>query len=306
MAHRVILDVDTGTDDAVALTVAALAPEIELLGATTVAGNCPVHICTENTLRVFDFLGVDVPVFEGMAKPMLRPPRHDSWEAYLDLPPAQSTAQPQHAVNWLIETLLGSACDIILVPVGPLTNIATAIRKEPRILPKVREIVMMAGGHERGNETPSAEFNVWFDPEAAKVVLNCGRPMRMVTLDATHRARVSGRDVERFRSLGTPAGEAAAICIAPRILKHDRLSPGEGPGSAPVHDALAVCSIIDPTVVTTEHVFADVETIGELTEGRTVYDTHRRSGRSPNVHVALDADEPKFVQMLTSVFSRRA
>ena len=305
MAHRIILDVDTGTDDAVALMVAALSPDLELLGASTAAGNCRREMCTENTLRVFDAIGVvDIGVYAGMAAPMVRPDiDRGDWSRYLDLPAARSTKQAQHAVDWLIETLLASDGEIILVPVGPLTNIATAIRKEPRILPKIAELVIMGGGHDIGNVTPTAEFNIWVDPEAARLVMQCGRPMRLLPLDATHKALVTAQDCERLRALGTPAGIAATACIAPRIQNYDQSQPMKRPG-APVHDALAVCAIIDPTIIQTVYINVDIETKGELTDGRTVCDFNRRSRRAPNVHVATDADEPKFIRMLTDILGR--
>ena len=141
MATKVILDVDTGTDDAVALMLAALSPDIELVGATTVIGNCPGIVCTENSLRVFDHIGQDVPVYQGMLEPMVRPDFDRTGGSavhglYLDLPPATSKARSQHAVDWLIDTYLSSEGDIILAPVGPLTNIAMAIRQQPAILEK--------------------------------------------------------------------------------------------------------------------------------------------------------------------------
>lgn len=309
MTYRLILDVDTGTDDAVALMLAALSPEIELIGATTVNGNCRVEVCTENTLRVFDHIGVDIPVFEGMSEPMVRPDFQRTGPSvihgdYLDLPPARSKKQDRHAVEWLIETYLASDGDIILVPVGPLTNIATAIRMEPRILPKIPELVIMGGGHEVGNRTPSAEFNFWVDPEAAKLVMNCGRPIRLVPLDATHRALVSLDDCARLRALGTPAAEAAATFVERRIEGYSQYQPMHRLDAAPVHDALAVCAILDPSVIRTDFINVDVETKGELTDGRSVCDFHRRSKREPNAHVAYDADEPKFVRMLMEILGR--
>ncbi len=312
MTHRIILDVDTGTDDAVALMVAALSPEIELLGATTVNGNTLVHNCTENTLRVFDYIGKsDIPVYEGMSLPLSRPNfvRDEPSKIHgdlLDVPPARSKQQDQHAVDWLIETYMRSDGDIILVPVGPLTNIAAAIRKEPRILPKIAELVIMGGAHEHGNSTPSAEFNIWVDPEAARIVVNCGRPIRMIPLDATHRALVSQEDAARLRALDTPAARAAATFVEKRIEGYDLTQPMHRLGAAPVHDALAVCAIIDPSIVTTHFINVDVETRGELTDGRTVCDFKRRSKRAPNVHFATDADEPKFVRMLMEILGRRA
>lgn len=318
MPHKIILDVDTGTDDAVALMVAALSPEIELIGATTVNGNCPVDICTENTLRVFDHIGVNIPVFEGCALPListLTPGRRPNMPRvtpstvhghYLDLPPATSKKQPQRAVDWLIQTYLQSDGDITLVPVGPLTNIATAIRLEPRILDKIPEIVIMGGGHEVVNSTPSAEFNIWVDPEAARIVMNCGRPIRLVTLDATHQALFSLDTCATLREIGTPAAVASAIMAEHRIKAYDTWQPMEGKGAAPIHDALCICAIIDPTVIETVFVNVDVETQGELTDGRTVCDVHHRSKKEPNVHVALKTDSAKFVSMMLDILSRTA
>lgn len=312
MAQKIILDVDTGTDDAVALMVAALSPDIELVGATTVNGNTLVRYCTENTLRTFDYINrSDIPVFQGMALPLARPDiaRDTPSQIHgdlLDLPPARTAAQPQHAVDWLVQTYLESDGDIILVPVGPLTNIAAAIRKEPRILEKIPEIVIMGGAHDHGNCTPSAEFNIWVDPEAARIVVNCGRPIRMVPLDATHRALVSSDDAARLRALNTPAATATAICVEQRIKGYDATQPMHRLGAAPVHDALAVCAIIEPSVITTEFIHVDVETSGALTDGRTVCDFKQRGTGQPNVHFAVDADEPRFVQMLMDILGRTA
>jgi inosine-uridine nucleoside N-ribohydrolase len=227
----------------------------------------------------------------------------------LDLPAASHGAvlRPEHAVDWLIETYLASDGDIVLCPVGPLTNIAMAIRKEPRIVDAIPEIVMMAGAHHVGNRSPSAEFNVWLDPDAARVVVNCGRPIRMVPLDATHRALLSTEDAQRLRDLGTPAGEAAARFVLQRIEGYDATQPIiHRPGAAPIHDALAVCAIIDPTILTTELIPVDVEVHAELSVGRTVCDFRSRTDKPANVHFATDADEPKFVRMLLDILGRTA
>jgi inosine-uridine nucleoside N-ribohydrolase len=312
---KVILDVDTGTDDAVALMVAALSPDLELVGATSVNGNTTIDYTTENTLRVFDWIGMpEVPVHRGCDRPIVR---HQAQRGMatrihgdlLDLPAVShgATLQPEHAVDWLIETYLASDGDIVLCPVGPLTNVAMAIQKERRILDAIPEIVIMGGAHDHGNVTPSAEFNIWLDPEAARVVVNCGRPIRMIPLDATHRALVSVEDAARLRALGTPAGEAAARFVLKRIDGYDATQPmPHRPNAAPVHDALAVCSIIDPTVVTTEFIPVDVEVDAELSVGRTVCDFRFRGGKPANVAFATDADEPKFVAMLMEILARTA
>ncbi len=313
MATKVILDVDTGTDDAVALMVAALSPDLELVGVTVVNGNTRLDSCVENTLRVFEWIGLpETPVHRGMSRPLARAqatqvnPASRIHGDLLDLPMATIRAGAAHAVDWLIETYLASDGDITLAPVGPLTNIASAIQKEPRILDRIPEIVIMGGAHDHGNSTASAEFNIWLDPEAARIVVNCGRPIRMIPLDATHRALVSGEDCRALRAMGTPAGEAAARFTEKRIDGYDATQPMHRAGAAPVHDALAVCAIIDPSVVTTHLIPVDVETGGELSVGRTVCDFRFRSGRPANVHFAMDADEPKFVRMLLDILGRTA
>ena len=174
MAQKLILDVDTGMDDAVALMLAALHPDLELIGATTVNGNVPVDYCTENSLRTFDWIGVDVPVYEGVTRPIARAdfpiPRPDIQSTnavhggYLDVPPSHSKKQATGAVEFLVETYRAATEPIILVPVGPLSNIATALTMEPRLKDLIPELVIMGGAHHHGNVTPRAEFNVWADP----------------------------------------------------------------------------------------------------------------------------------------------
>jgi inosine-uridine nucleoside N-ribohydrolase len=315
MARKVILDVDTGTDDAVALMLAALHPDLELVGATTVNGNVAVDVCTENSLRVFDHIGIPVPVYEGVTRPIARHdfpvPRRSirSSDAvhgqYLDIPAARSAKQAPGAIEFLVETYRAATEPIILVPVGPLSNIATAFIVEPRMRDLVSEIVMMGGANRRGNVTPRAEFNVWADPEAAHIVLTSGvRKITMVSLDATHRALVSRHDCVRLRALGTPAGEAAARFTERRIEGYDSTQPMVRLHAAPVHDALAVAALVDPAVISTRLVHVDVETHGTLTVGETVVDTDRRGAGEPNVHFALDADEARFVAMLLETFAR--
>ncbi|MFL5723205.1 MAG: nucleoside hydrolase [Chloroflexota bacterium] len=314
MPTKLILDVDTGTDDAVALMLAALHPDLELIGATTVNGNVPVEYCTENSLRVFDHIGVPVPVYEGVSHPIARDdfpiarPAIRSTGAvhggYLDIPPSRSTKQATGAVEFLVETYRAATEPIILVPVGPMSNIASALTAEPRLRDLIPELVIMGGANRYGNVTPRAEFNVWADPEAARVVLRSGvRKITLVPLDATHQALVSLDDCAALRALGTPAGQAAALFTERRIEGYDRTQPMKRPNAAPVHDALAVASIVDPAVIGTTFLHVDVETTGELTIGETVVDTNHRGDGEPNVHVALEADERRFVDLLLSTFA---
>jgi inosine-uridine nucleoside N-ribohydrolase len=316
MPRSLILDVDTGTDDAVALMLAALHPDLDLVAATTVNGNNPVANCTDNTLRVFDLLDRAIPVHEGAASPLVRDdfpvPReilHRAGSMHgreLPIPAPRSVKRAQRAAEFLIETYMAATQPITLVPVGPLTNIATAIKLDPRIVDRIPETVIMGGAHAVGNTTPAAEFNVWADPEAARVVFGAGLAnVTLVPLDATHRALVSSEDCEKLRALGTPAGDAAAAFIEGRIRAYDTLQPMDTLRTAPVHDALCVAYLVDPTVISGERAHVDVETRGELTIGRTVIDTRGISSLEPNAFVAFDADAPKFVSLLLETFARR-
>lgn len=174
------------------------------------------------------------------------------------------------------------------------------------MLAKLPELVIMGGAHHIGNTTPSAEFNIWVDPEAAKVVMGCQRPIRMVPLDATHKALISLDDCKKLRQLGTPAATAAASFIEQRVEGYNKYQPMAEMDAAPVHDALAVCAVIDPTVIKTELIYVDVETKGELTDGRTVCDFGNRSHKEPNVHFATDVDLPKFKEMMFDILGRTA
>jgi inosine-uridine nucleoside N-ribohydrolase len=311
---KLIMDVDTGTDDAVALMLAALHPDLDLLGATTVNGNVNVAMTTENTLRVFDHIDRPIPVHRGMSAPLVRPdfpvPRDTPIAGttrvhggYLDIPPSRSSVRTGSAVEYLIETYRAATDEIYLVPTGPLTNIAAALKAEPRLIELIPEIILMGGGHYCGNITPTAEFNLWADPEAARVVFTCGIPrLTIVPLDATHRALLTLEDCDALDALATPAGSAAASFVRRRINGYDSDQPMERPGTAPVHDALCVAALIDRTVITTRRVHADVAIHGELTLGQSVFDVAARGGLPPNADVAFDADEPKFVRMLLETF----
>jgi inosine-uridine nucleoside N-ribohydrolase len=318
MPRKLILDVDTGTDDAIAIMLAALHPDLDLVGCTTVNGNVEVQHCTENTLRVLDHIGRgEIPVHEGLPKPFARPdfpvPRKDETlarkihPAVLPVPPTARRKVDAGAVEFLIETYRAATDPIALVPVGPLTNIAAALTVDPGFAKRVSEIVIMGGGHAIGNITPSAEFNIWCDPEAAAVVFAAGfERMTLVPLDATHRALISRDHCARLAALGTPAGTAAAACIGHRIEVHDEIQPMEVAGTAPVHDALCVGFLIDPSLVATRRLHVAVETAGALTVGRTVIDTHRRGTGAPNCDVAFDADAARFAELLIGTFARRA
>ncbi|MBS6396860.1 MAG: nucleoside hydrolase [Clostridiales bacterium] len=319
---KVILDVDTGSDDAIAIMMAVLHPDLEVLGITTVNGNQPVPNTTENTLRVVDLLGVGdkVPVYRGCEEPMvaeLIPERHaESRQAptkkivegelityhreYLDvIPPSVTKEQEKSAVMYLVDTLMNSDGDITLIPVGPLTNIAVAMRAEPRIKEKIKKIVIMGGGHNKSNRTSSAEFNIWKDPEAAQIVLTSGCDILMVPLDATHEGDVTAEESQEIREFGSPVARAVADLLDQRIKAYDMFQPQKIAGSTPPHDALAVAAVIDPDVLQdVQWRRVDVDFSGGICDGRTMVDCRVYPDNPPNIHFAFGCDRERFVKLL--------
>ncbi|KZL17814.1 Pyrimidine-specific ribonucleoside hydrolase RihB [Pseudovibrio axinellae] len=318
MKKKLILDVDTGTDDAVAIMLAALHEDLDLVGVTTVNGNAELHYCTDNSLRVLDFIGKgSIPVYAGCVKPIVRSdfpiPRtkNDLTEKihgkHLPLPETKLQAQQQHAVEYLVETYRSTTDPISLVPVAPLTNIAAALAIEPKLVNLIPEVVIMGGGHDVGNVTPAAEFNIWADPEAAYTVFNAGfEKLTMVPLDATHKALVTASQCIQFGELGTPAGQAMAACTGHRIGIHDKIQRMDIEHSAPVHDALCIAHLIQPEVITLEEHPVDIETHGELSVGRTIIDKNRRGLKPVNCKVAFDADAALFVEIMMKTFAKIA
>jgi inosine-uridine nucleoside N-ribohydrolase len=319
VAQKVILDVDTGTDDAVAIMFAALHPELDLVGVTTVNGNVPVHHCTDNSLRVLDFVGrPEVPVYEGLSRPLVRldfpTPKsygrdsdEDMHGTELPIPAPTSVKQETGAVEFLVETLRSTTEQITLVPVGPLSNIGAALAIDPRIAEAVHRVVIMGGGHAFGNETSAAEFNIWADPEAADMVFAAGfRDLTLVPLDATHQALVTKADCDELEALGTPGGIAASRFIGRRVSAYSSGNRVAATDAAPVHDAVCTAFLVDPEVVATQHLHVRVETVGERTLGRTVIDTRTHAKEPPNCHVAFSADARRFVALLLDVLGRTA
>ena len=300
--------------------LAALHPSLELAAVTTVNGNVEVSYCTDNSLRVLDYIGRGtVPVYEGAALPLARDdfpipravlPSHTDNQHYsksLDLPAATSKKRSEVAAEFLVHCFQESyECgrDVVLVAVGPLTNLALATKLDPGFASHVKRLVIMGGGHEAGRWTPSAEFNIWADPEAAHVVLTSGiEEIVLVPLDATHRALVSGDDCVRLRSLGTAAGSATAMLVEQRIRFYGQWQPWTGRIPSLSTTPLCVAYLVDPSVISIQKYWVDVETHGEHTLGRTVIDTHGHSRREPTVWVALDADENSFVRILLETFA---
>lgn len=319
MPTRLLLDVDTGTDDAVAVMLAALHADLDLAAITTVNGNVPVNRCTENTLRVLNFIGKpDIPVYEGASEPLARRDFPVSRKIqgiseihgeFLDVPETSLGKAAGHAALAILDEFRADNADArntVLVATGPLTNVALALKLDPTLASRVRRLVIMGGGHEIPNRTASAEFNIWADPEAARTVLGSAiEEIVLVPLDSTHKALISLDDCKALHELRTPAGEATARFVERRIEGYDRTQPMARLGAAPVHDALCIAFLVDRSVISIDKYYVDVETSGELTVGRTVIDTHHRSGKEPNVWVSFDADEKKFRHLLLETFAKK-
>lgn len=316
MKKKIILDVDTGSDDAIAIMLAGLSPELDLLGISTVNGNRSIDITTTNTLRLVDYLGFDVPVYRGCYIPMvasLTPERRkntpftgpenkeeDVHGDYLPLPETTLKEQEEHAVLWLIRILKETTEKISLVFVGPLSNLAMALRIAPSIVDNIEEIVIMGGGYEINNVTAGAEFNFWIDPEAAKIVADCGAPMRIVPLDATHDAYITWEDSEEMLAEDSKASKFCGKLMQQRISGYNLFQPLPIHNTAPIHDALAVAALIDPEVLQDLHeVNMDVSISHGIADGWSLFDFEKRNrARTPNVTVALRSDREGFVRLL--------
>lgn len=300
--RRIVLDCDPGHDDALAILLAARHPALRLEAITTVAGNSTVDRTARNALKVCALAGIrDVPIAAGMAAPLVRPLRvapgiHGA--SGLDgpeLPEPDLALDPRHAVDLLIELLLASDGDLTLVATAPLTNLAAAIRREPRILPNIERIVLMGGSIGLGNWTPAAEFNIFVDPEAAHVVFSCGRPVTMIGLDVTHTALATPEVRGRIRALGSPVARLADDLLGFFADSYREVFGFEAP---PLHDPCAVAAVIDPTLLRSQPMHVAVELRGEHTTGRTVCDLYGITGEPPNAEVGLALDVPRFWDLL--------
>ncbi|MBC8536155.1 nucleoside hydrolase [Clostridiales bacterium BX7] len=297
--RKIILDCDPGHDDAVALMMAARHPKLELLGVTTVRGNQTLEKTTRNALNLCQYLGVDVPVCEGMGTPLVRPPAVVAGDIHgatgLDGPvfePLTRSKDSRHAVDFIIETLLAHGDDeITLVPTGPLTNIAMAMRREPRILPKIREIVLMGGAVGLGNITPAAEFNIHCDAEAAYVVFTCGRPVVMIGLDLTHQAQCTPEIIERMARIDNRASRL--FCDLMRFFSQTNREQF-GLAGGPLHDPNCIAYLIDPGCMELKSMYAEIEIRSESCYGRTSCDFYNRSDRAHNARVGVTLDAARF------------
>jgi purine nucleosidase len=309
-ARKIIIDTDPGQDDAVAILLALASPEVELLGISCVAGNVPLALTAKNARIVCELAGrPEMRVFAGCDRPLARPlvtAEHVHGKTGLDgidLPDPTMPLQDQHSVDFIIETLRKEdAGTVTLCPIGPLTNIATAMQRAPDIIPRIQEIVLMGGAYfEVGNITPTAEFNIYVDPEAAKIVFGAGVPLTVMPLDVTHKALTTRARVEAFRALPGRVGPAVASWTD-FFERYDKEKYGsEG---APLHDPCTIAYLIRPELFSGRHINVEIETSSELTLGMTVADWWRVTKRPANAQFIGDLDAEGFFALLTERLGR--
>jgi len=295
----VLIDCDPGHDDAIALMLAFGSGKLDVLGVTTVAGNSTGANTYRNALKVLSFIGKNVEVGKGADKPILRPLTiADSVHGAsgLDgpvLPEPKIQGSKRSAFDLIVDTLAKSPQKVTLIPTGPLTNIAIVLLAKPELKEKIEKIVLMGGAALEGNRTPAAEFNIYVDPEAARIVFESGVPLTMIGLDVTHKALIYPDEVEAMRNMGRVGKVAAELMDFYSIFYRQQGFLGN-----PIHDALAVAAALEPDIVSTRYLRVDVETSGEFTLGRTVVDLSKVTGKKPNCHVALGLDRDRFIKMV--------
>lgn len=321
MTKKVILDVDTGSDDAVAIMLAALHPAIDLVAVCTVKGNQPLANTTENTKRVLDLLKSDVPLYKGCDRPFVREvcpwriafedrativdeegKEHFIHEDFVMLPKSNRKEEEMPAPLFYVDYLSKAKEKVSVVMVGPLTNLAVALAINPDIINNIEELVIMGGADDEANATSSAEFNFFNDPESAQKVFQSGiKKITLCPLDVTHKTMVTKDDCRRFEEINTPAALFASKMCEKRIEVHTQRQPLTLPDSCALHDPLCIAYLIDPSVLTdVRYLHLDISLEG-LTDGATIID-HRYFQDNRNVHIAYDGDRKKFVDIMCEAF----
>jgi len=301
---HLVIDTDTASDDAVALVMALKSPNIQVEAITVVAGNVPVDQGVQNALYTVELCDAQVPVYRGAEKPLIRAletaqnVHGQDGMGDIGLGLAGRLPSPGHAADILAQVISKHAGDITLVTLGPLTNIALAISRDPGLAQRVKRCVVMGGiGYGHGNITPVAEFNIWVDPEAAKIVFSSGLPVTMVGWDISYRfATFAPNDAARVRAIGTKLA-AFAVDIQSVLntfaLRETQLAGFDLP------DPIAMAVAIDPSVATeVKHLYVDIETASDLCRGQTVVDHLAMTLKAPNVHVVREASRDKFLELL--------
>ena len=306
-----ILDVDTGVDDAVAILYALANPQFEILGISTVAGNQTLDKTTHNTLAVLEYLGrPEIPVAAGAAAPWMQP-LHTAPQVHgenglgnVELPAPTIRPQPEDAVGCMRRWI--ESCDrpVTIAAVGPLTNIALLLKSCPDLKSRIERIAIMGGGAFRGNASPVSEFNIYVDPEAARMVFASGVPLLMCGLDVTMKAYATKEDIDAFAAIGNRAGQMCADIFRFYYDFHMSGVRGKLPGCA-IHDAVPVMALIHPELFHGEDAYVEVDLDGVYTRGCTAADFRDR-GRlaDKNTHVILDLDRETFIRQLQDAAAR--
>jgi purine nucleosidase len=310
MTRKIIIDTDPGQDDALAILLAFASPELDVLGITAVAGNVPLALTEVNARKICELAGrPDARVFAGADRPLMRPlitAEHVHGKTGLDGPDLPAPAMPlqkQHAVDFIIETLRNEEPgSVTLCALGPLTNIAHVLIRAPELAPRIREIVLMGGGFfEGGNITPTAEFNIYVDPQAAQIVLQSGVPIVILPLDVTHKALTTAKRVDRFRAMGTRPGDAS-VALLEFFERFDEEKYGSDGG--PLHDPNVIAYMLKPELYRGRHCNVTVDTANELTLGMTVVDWWGVTDRPKNAFYIRDVDDEDFFDLLIERVAR--
>jgi purine nucleosidase len=322
LPHKVVIDSDPGTDDALAILLAVYSPELDVKGISIVAGNVTADMGFDDALRVLSLVNrCDIPVAKGAEHPLLqRLVTGTYWNGANGLggaetPPSKCQGDRRFGPDLIIDLVHKYPNELTIIPIGPLTNIALAVRKDPSIVPLVKGVVLMGGSISGGNVNGAAEYNIYQDPEAASIVFNAGWPITMVGLDVTEKAAIVPGDANRLDQNAGPVSKFAAT------VARYQISIGEAGGAGAVHDALAVGAVVDPTLIRIKFLRVDVETGGEFARGETVanrfgtveknvpsgdhWDTVGLTKIQPNVHVAVEVDGRRFIDLLVTRLSNK-
>jgi inosine-uridine nucleoside N-ribohydrolase len=299
----IVIDCDPGYDDAIAILLALASPEVELRAVTTVAGNQTLEKTTRNALKVLELAGrSDIPLAAGADAPLRRQLRTAAdvhGETGLDgsnLPEPTKRPVDVHAAELLADAIEPG---VVLVPTGPLTNVALLLERHPDVRDRLDRIVWMGGAIALGNVTPAAEFNAFVDPEAAAAVFTSGIPITMIGLDVTHKALFMTEHAERLRNTGTVGRTVAELADFFLRVHRQRF----GFAGAPMHDAMAVAHVIDPTLVATLECNVAIETQSRYCDGRTVADRWQVLDAPRNVHVSIEVEAERFLELLVERIS---
>ncbi len=311
MTVPVLLDVDTGIDDAMAILFAVAHPDIDVLAITCVAGNTSLENVVNNTLRVLDTAGAPaIPVAAGAVRPLIEPPRSSHVHGSdglggVDLPATTRFPDARHAVDLLRDTLLAAAEPVTIIALAPQTNLALLLRQYPEVVPHIERILFMGGSASGGNATPVAEFNVWHDPEAAAIVIDSGAPCFMYGLDVFNQVTIDQADADALRSApGASARLAGAMLYFQMADDVDGEADPDG-YAGHIGDAGAVCALVDPGALRVEHRPVRVQLSGDG-RGQTIVDRRQRAGEDANhggataavaIDVALDVDAERYARL---------